>query len=141
MHLLSKPENTFSTRNRLVDVLHYIERNLNRNLVIRELASEACMSESHFYRTFKQTFGATPIDYVNQQRIAVASSLLQTTNHSLAAISQACGFTSVTYFMKLFRRKTGISPTRYRKQAPAVVDTSSYFSSPAEALYTPTSAS
>ena len=87
------------------------------SMTCRELADQACMSEPNFYRTFKQTFGMTPVDYINQQRIALASRLLRTTNRYLADISLDCGFNNLTYFMKLFRREMGLSPAQYRKQA------------------------
>jgi AraC-like DNA-binding protein len=102
--------------NRLAHVAQYINRHLNRSLHIRELADEACMSEPNFYRTFKQTFGLTPVDYINQQRIDLASQLLCTTNRCLADISLECGFNNLTYFMKLFRREKGTSPAQFRKQ-------------------------
>ena len=107
---------TYVSSNRLAHVAQYIDKHLNRNLQIRELADEACMSEPNFYRTFKQTFGITPLDYINQQRISLASKLLRTTNRCLADISLECGFNNLTYFMKLFRREIGQSPTQYRKQ-------------------------
>ena len=102
--------------NRLAHVAQYINRHLSRGLQIRELANEACMSEPNFYRTFKQTFGLTPVDYINQQRISLASKLLRTTNRCLADISMECGFNNLTYFMKLFRREKGLSPAQFRKQ-------------------------
>ena len=113
---LLTPTTTLANVNRLAHVAQYINRHLHRNLPIRELADEACMSEPSFYRTFKQTFGVTPLDYINQQRIALASQLLRATNRSLADISVECGFNNLTYFMKLFRREIGRSPTQYRKQ-------------------------
>jgi len=114
--LLLSPETTFANVNRLAHVAQYINKHLNRSLQIKELADEACMSEPNFYRTFKHTFGMTPLEYINQQRIALASKLLRTTTRCLADISIECGFNNLTYFMKLFRRETGISPAQYRKQ-------------------------
>ncbi len=114
--LLLSPETTFANVNRLAHVAQYINKHLHRSLQIKELADEACMSEPSFYRTFKQTFGMTPVDYINQQRIALASQLLRTTNRCLGDISVECGFNNLTYFMKLFRREIGSSPTQYRKQ-------------------------
>ena len=116
--LLLGPETTSVNVNRLAYVAQYINKHLSRNLHIKELADQACMSEPNFYRIFKQSFGITPVDYINQQRIALASTLLRTTNRCLADISTECGFNNLTYFMKLFRRKIGTSPSQYRKQMP-----------------------
>ncbi|RIV23864.1 AraC family transcriptional regulator [Fibrisoma montanum] len=114
--LLLSSDASYGNVNRLAHVAQYINKHLNRSLQIKELADEACMSEPNFYRTFKQTFGMTPVDYINQQRIALASKLLRTTNRYLADISLECGFNNLTYFMKLFRREMGMSPAQYRKQ-------------------------
>ena len=114
--LLLGPDTTQAGVNRLSYVAQYINKHLSRALHIKELADQACMSEPNFYRIFKQTFGITPVDYINQQRIALASKLLRTTNRCLADISVECGFNNLTYFMKLFRREIGTSPSQYRKQ-------------------------
>ncbi len=113
--LLLAPGTAHAHINRLDHVAQYINRHLHRNLHINELADEACMSEPDFYRIFKQTFGITPVDYINQQRITLASKLLRTTSICLSDVSIQCGFNNMTYFMKLFRRETGLSPTQYRK--------------------------
>ncbi|CCH01127.1 Arabinose operon regulatory protein [Fibrella aestuarina BUZ 2] len=114
--LLLSPNTAYLNINRLAHVAQYIAKNLHRNLPIKELADEACMSEPTFYRTFKQTFGLTPVDYINQQRLDLSARLLRTTAYGLADISLQSGFNNLTYFMRLFRRKTGLSPTEYRRQ-------------------------
>ena len=103
---------------RLAHVAQYISKHLRRSLSVRELASEACMSEPNFYRTFRQTFGLTPVEYINQQRIAMAGSLLRSTNRGITDICLDCGFNSLTYFTTLFRREVGMPPAQYRRQAP-----------------------
>lgn len=103
--------------NRLAHVAQFINKNLHQNLQIKKLADEACMSEPNFYRVFKLTFNMTPVEYINQQRITLAIKLLRTTNRCLADISVECGFNNLTYFMKLFRRETGVTPALYRKQS------------------------
>ncbi|CAN5252364.1 hypothetical protein BH09BAC4_BH09BAC4_26860 [soil metagenome] len=115
--LLLSPETAFANVNRLAHIAQYINKHISRNIQIRELADEACMSEPNFYRTFKQTFGMTPVDYINQQRIGLASKLLRTTDRCLNDVSLECGFNNLTYFMKMFRREMGVSPAQYRKQA------------------------
>ena len=118
--LLLSPETAFANVNRLAHIAQYIHKHISRTIQIRELADEACMSEPNFYRTFKQTFGMTPVDYINQQRMALASKLLRTTSRSLSEISVECGFNNLTYFMKMFRREIGISPSQYRRQMISV---------------------
>lgn len=113
--LLLMPSAGMANVNRLAHVAQYINGHLHHNLQIKKLANEACMSEPNFYRIFKLTFNMTPVEYINQQRIALASRLLKTSSRCLADISVECGFNNLTYFMKLFRRATGVSPSVYRK--------------------------
>ncbi len=114
--LLLRPTPDMANVNRLAHVAQYINKHLHHPLQIKKLADEACMSEPNFYRIFKLAFNMTPVEFINQQRIALATKLLKTTNRCLADISLECGFNNLTYFMKMFRRETGVSPTIYRKQ-------------------------
>ncbi|WP_305953201.1 AraC family transcriptional regulator [Emticicia oligotrophica] len=58
--------------NRLAYAVKYIHENLHRTLSVKELSEKACMSEPNFYRCFKQQFGISPVEYVNQKRIDLA---------------------------------------------------------------------
>ena len=118
--LLLTPNPMNSTTHRLAHVAQYINKHLRRALSVRELADQACMSEPNFYRTFRQTFGLTPVEYINQQRIALAGSLLRNTNRGITDICLDCGFNSLTYFTTLFRREVGMPPAQYRRQTPAL---------------------
>ncbi len=109
-----------ATTNRLAHVAQYINKHLRRSLSVRELADQACMSEPNFYRTFRQTFGLTPVEYMNQQRLALAGTLLRTTNRGVTDICLECGFNSLSYFTTLFRRQIGMPPAQYRRQTPAI---------------------
>lgn len=116
--LLLTPNPMNATAHRLAHVAQYIGKHLRRSLSVRELADEACMSEPNFYRTFRHTFGLTPIEYINQQRIARAGMLLRTTKQGITDICLDCGFNSLTYFTTLFRRVVGMPPAQYRRQTP-----------------------
>ena len=103
------------TDHRFLTVTDYIDTHMIRTLPISELADRACMSESNFYRAFRRQFGMTPVEYMNRQRIAQAQQLLETTSRDLTDISVVCGFTNVSYFVRLFRRVVGIPPGQYRR--------------------------
>lgn len=99
----------------LLSVLNYIKENHSQKITISSLASFAHMSESNLYASFKKQFGSSPISYLNDYRLSVASKLLKTTNNSLEAVCQSVGIDDVRYFSKIFKRKFNFTPSAYRK--------------------------
>jgi AraC-like DNA-binding protein len=102
--------------NRLAYAVKYVQENIHRNLTIKELADKACMSEPNFFRCFKQQYGITPVEYINQQRIHLATKLLYNTSYSISDICFACGYNHLNYFLKVFKKTTGDTPASYRKK-------------------------
>jgi AraC family transcriptional regulator of adaptative response / methylphosphotriester-DNA alkyltransferase methyltransferase len=77
-------------------------------------AKAAHLSLYHFHRTFKLAFGKTPMQFVQERRLAAARSLLSTTDQPITLISLAVGFESASSFSWLFRRRFGLSPREFR---------------------------
>ncbi|MFW5659496.1 MAG: AraC family transcriptional regulator [Bacteroidota bacterium] len=115
-HLLFNQVETMATRYRMAAVVKHVRSHLDQPLSVGELASVACMSESHFHRAFKDTFGITPTLFVLNERLKRAKALLQTTNLSVSQIALECGFTRQNYFSKCFRKATGRTPSAFRKK-------------------------
>lgn len=105
-----------SNSNRIACVIQYIKNNLDQALNIQELSKKAYMSESNFYRVFKNEIGMSPIDFINTERIRLASSLLHDHQKPIKHIYLECGFNSLSYFTRLFKKKKAVSPTEYRAQ-------------------------
>jgi transcriptional regulator GlxA family with amidase domain len=91
---------------------HYAEP-----LDVEALARAARVSPRHFSRSFRQTFGETPHQYLLSRRIERARHLLRTTDMQVAQVCLAVGFNSVGSFTTTFRRHVGVSPTEYRRAA------------------------
>lgn len=87
---------------------------------IPALAAELGYSESYFSRKFHQETGFTVKEYLLEQKIEKAKTLLKTTNMNVIGISEALGFCSPSYFGKLFKKSTGLSPGDYRAQTTGV---------------------
>src|SRR5215831_11161331 len=104
-----------ATTNRFAYVVNYIQNNLHENINIKTLSKLAYMSEPHFFRCFKQEFGVTPVEFILEMRIKAAKSMLQTSDLTLKEIGFSCGFNSMNYFLKMFKRYTGHTPAQYRK--------------------------
>jgi AraC-like DNA-binding protein len=101
---------------RLLRARDAIDRAYARPLDIPELARIAIVSEAHFIRTFKATFGETPHRYLQRRRIERAMTLLRTTERTVSEICLDVGFTSFATFSRTFRSIVGESPSTYRNR-------------------------
>ena len=101
-----------------------MDRDYARPLDIRTLARIAVVSEAHFIRAFRATFGETPHRYLQRRRIERAMALLRDTDRSVTQICLDVGFTSLGTFSRTFRAVVGMSPSAYRRRSrPVAVPT------------------
>ena len=99
---------------RLRRVLSYIEENLAEDVRLDALARVAGLSQHRFAHNFKRAVGMPPHQFVIRRRIELAKPMLRDTEQTVASVTYALGFGSPSRFTYLFRRETGITPTRYR---------------------------
>ena len=92
-----------------------MDRTYAEPLDIPALARIARVSEAHFIRTFRSTFGETPHRYLQRRRIERSMWLLRETTRSVTDICLDVGFTSLGTFSRTFRTILGLSPMAYRK--------------------------
>ena len=95
----------------------YIEQHLDQPLSLGELAQLAALSEYHFVRMFRTSFGLPPHRYVLQRRLLRARQLLQHSRLPLGEIALACGFASASHFSNRFRAAFGAAPGLLRAAA------------------------
>ena len=91
-----------------------------RHWTLQDLAEEAGMSRSSFAQRFKETVGSSPMDYLAQWRMLVASDKLANTRSSIAEIAQSLGYESESAFGTAFKRVMGCSPRQYARGCPPV---------------------
>ncbi len=96
-------------------ISQHVEENLAARLSISELARVVSLSETHFARAFKTSFGVPPHTYVMDRRIRQAKALLLENNASLSQIALACGLADQAHLCRLFRRHVGDSPRHWRR--------------------------
>lgn len=87
-----------------------------RPFKLETLAAEFGMSQSLFTKRFKQIYRTTPSNYLSALRLDKAKSLLLETNLSLDEIAECCGYQNGYYLNRVFTRRMGVSPGRYRKR-------------------------
>ena len=115
-HLLIGHAAQFQDTFRLAFIAKYIQDNLHEPLSIECLSRQACMSQSHFFRCFKAELGISPVDYINFERIKKAMIVLKDMRKSINQVCLECGFNNVSYFNKLFKRQTNLTPSEYRQK-------------------------
>lgn len=92
----------------------YIEKNIDKKLGIEEMADIMHLSPNYFIRLFRSQFGITPMKYLTDQRLKLASKLLIDRNYSIKEIAIKTGFSTVYYFDRIFKQHTGFTPSQYR---------------------------
>ena len=98
-------------------IIWFIRNNYSENITVRDMADKIHVSKSYLYSLFQKSVNISPIKYLNNYRLSVASELLTQTNNSVKDISQKVGIADQFYFSKLFKSKYLVSPLMYRKRA------------------------
>lgn len=96
-------------------LVEYIDGRLDQPLSLGELAGLCALSEYHFARMFRQSFGLPPHQYVLARRLERARVLLRSSVQPLGEIALACGFASASHFTNRFRQVLGGTPGEYRQ--------------------------
>jgi transcriptional regulator GlxA family with amidase domain len=102
---------------RLLRARDAMDRTYAQPLDVPALARIACVSEAHFIRVFRATFGETPHRYLQRRRVERSMFLLRETERSVTDICLDVGFSSLGTFSRTFHDIVGESPTEYRQRA------------------------
>jgi AraC-like DNA-binding protein len=96
----------------------YLQKNCHDPaLSIAKAAQKAGISEVYFRKLFHAHCGTSPAHWLTTARMEKAKTLLREPFLSLEECAKQCGFTSLSYFCRVFRQEVGITPSKYRKQA------------------------
>lgn len=118
--LLNDANSQFSDT-RIGAVIRYIKDNFtNKDISVELLAKQACMSASHFHKTFKNTLGISPIDYLNSEKIKHAKKLIKASKGlTISEIAFKSGFNSTSYFNRQFKKLELMTPQQFKKSLNA----------------------
>lgn len=114
--VLSDSERLYNTREvqKVLPILSYINSAYQENLTLDSVSAKLGFDQSYFCRIFKTATGATFTEYLNFVRICKAEKMLLKSRDSILEISEAVGFSSVSYFNRIFKRYRNCSPRTYR---------------------------
>ncbi len=101
-------------------VLNYIHAHLHEKITVEQLAALQRLNVDYFSRQFQHQLGIRPILYITNKRLERAQVLITTTSLSLQEIAEQVGVSDIYYFSRLFKRRFGMPPARYRKSTGQV---------------------
>jgi AraC-like DNA-binding protein len=103
----------------------FIWENYTRKISLQEISAAAGLSAPYFSTIFKEEMGENLSSYLNRLRVEKARHMLAETDFTLNEIASSCGFEDQSWFSKIFKSFTGISPGKYRGSCGAVAQDSS----------------
>ena len=96
-------------------IVEYLKQNISRSLSLDDIARECSLSISRLKLICKEASGLSPISLFISLKLEEAQKMITEASLNFTEIADALGFTSVHYFSKLFKKKTGLTPTEYSK--------------------------
>ncbi len=91
-----------------------VQYDLTADLSLKTIAEKLNVNASYLSNLFHKEYGCTLTEFITKQRIDYGIALLQTTKKSIQEIAGECGIHDTTYFIKLFKKQTGITPNQYK---------------------------
>jgi YesN/AraC family two-component response regulator len=100
---------------RFFNVLKYIEEHLHETITNQQLADIMYLNPNYFSSLFVKKFGLSSKQYIIEQKLTLASKMLLESDKTVKQIAHDLGYNNETYFNKLFRSYTGVTPGKYRQ--------------------------
>lgn len=108
---------TASNSSRFSFVIDYIRKHISEAIQITTLSRLAGMSDTSFFKSFKNELGITPNEFIIQERMRHAESLLKNPNVSIKEAYLSSGFNSFSYFCRQFKKIHNINPSEYKAKS------------------------
>ncbi|WP_238548486.1 AraC family transcriptional regulator [Bifidobacterium biavatii] len=100
----------------VLEMTGIIQRRFRDPLGLDDIAAAGGVSRSQCCILFNRYVGRTPNEYLTERRVEEARRLLRETNGSVAEIARACGFSTASYFVNVFRKRVGVTPGAFRSR-------------------------
>lgn len=113
-HALQQIKVMSTSNSSIISAIEYIDSNLNKRLTLDQVSSKVYLSDYYFSKLFKRETGLSFSVYLNARKVQKAMILLKESDKSVNDISDALGFTRLSYFSQTFKKYTGVAPTKFR---------------------------
>lgn len=101
----------------IIKALQYLHRSYREKITLKDIADHVSLSPTYFSKLFNEEMGCTVTGYINRLRITQAKSLLKNTSFNLVDIAGIVGFEDQSYFSRVFKSVTGVTPGKFRRRA------------------------
>jgi len=100
----------------VIKAIDYISEHLHEKIKMQDVVDHLSLSIPYFSRLFKAETGVTFSDYLTIKKVEVASDMLRFSENTTSEISNVLNFSSQSYFIKIFKKYTGMTPSEYKKK-------------------------
>ena len=115
--VLQKPgDNTFYLAKK------YIINHISEPILPKKICSSIGVSSNTLYKSVERNMSMSPTEFIRMMKIEESKKLLLKSGGSISSVAEQVGFSDVNYFIRVFKRETGTSPLRYRKNNSLKVD-------------------
>ncbi len=113
---LCKEEMSSQTENYslISPAIDFLEKNSINSLTVDQLAAMCHISSGYFRKLFNEYAGKSPMRYITDRKIDIAKKMLDDSNTSISMIAELLEFSNSSYFCKMFKKRTGLTPNEYR---------------------------
>ena len=112
--MLSRSRRGGLARSTLRRCIEYIDAHIHRDLRLEDLARESGVSTSHLIRSFRESTGKTPYQFVLERRVERAKGMMRDHRLGLTEIALATGFANQHHLSRVFRKTAGLTPSQFR---------------------------
>lgn len=118
-NILPKAKNESRTENkdlhRVKQMLAFIQKRYTENIGLEEICLAGDIGKTKCTKLFIEYLNMTPVDYLINYRLEIAAKMLRTTKESVTDIALSVGFTDSSYFARIFKKRIGMTPIKYRR--------------------------